>query len=189
MLRDFSFATRTLRKNPAFTLTAILTIALGVGASTAIFSVVNGVLLRPLPYAHADHLAFIWNDLRARKVYDFPMPPGDMPDLKQQVTSFGSIAAVSSGRANFVGNDGKPEQITLAGVTPNFFTVLGTHIAFGRNFVADDEIAPPPAPRGQPADPNAPPPTRLLNITILSHAYWQKRFGSDSAVIGKTVQV
>lgn len=188
MLRDFSFAVRTLRKNPAFALTAVLTIALGIGASAAIFSVVNAVLLRPLPYKEPDRLAMIWNDLRARKVYDFPWPAGDLGDLRAQATAFESIASISGGRGNFLGPDGKPQQITTAGVTPNFFTTLGARIAFGRNFVEADGYLP-PRPSNVPNDPTAPPPTRLPDITILSHAFWQKEFGSDSSVIGKTVQV
>lgn len=185
--RDLAFATRTLRKNPAFTITAVLTIALGIGASTAIFSVVNAVLLRPLPYARPDGLALIWNDMRARKVVDFPLPPGDMGEIRQQATAFENVAGISSGRANYVGPDEKAEQITGALVTTNFFTPLGTRIAFGRNFVEADGT--PPAPQPQNADPAAPPPPALPNMTILSHAFWTQRLGGDSSVIGKTVQV
>ncbi len=187
LLRDLAFAARTLRKSPAFTLTAVLTVALGIGASTAIFSVVNALLLRPLPYVQPDRLATIHNDLRARRVFNFPWPGGDLPDVRQQLTAFESIAGISAGRSSFVGDDGKPEQIVAAGVTPNFFTVLGARMAFGRNLVESDGT-PPPRPAGPPA-PNAAPPARLPSISILSHSFWQRRFGGDSAVIGKTVQL
>jgi putative ABC transport system permease protein len=188
--RDIGFALRTLRKNPAFAITAILTIALGIGASTAIFSVVNAVLLRPLPYRQPDRLALIWTDMRARKVTDFPFPPADYYDLTQQATAFEAIAAANTGRANFVGRDGKPEQVTAANVTTNFFTVLGSRIAYGRNFVAEDGTPParPPLVNGQP-DPNAPPPPRLPIMTILSHQFWESHFAGDSSVVGKTVQI
>jgi len=187
--KDLSFAVRTLRNNPAFTITAIVTIALGVGASTAIFSVVNAVLLRPLPYAHSERLAMVETDMLARHVTNFPIAPGNMPDLIEHATAFEYLAAVSSGPATFVGEDGKPEQIIGAGVTPDFFTLLGTHIGFGRNFVASDATPPPPPPlvNGQPAPPD--PARQPPAMTILSHAFWERRFGGDSSVIGKSVQI
>jgi predicted permease len=189
LTRDIGFALRTLRKNPAFTATAILTIALGIGASTAIFSVVNGVLLRPLPYAQPDRLAIIWNDLRARNVLNFPMASGDLPDIKEQATAFETIAIVNSGRVPVIRPDGKPEQIDGAFVSPNFFTLLGARIAFGRNFTSDDATPPPPQAAPDPNAPPAPPLQRPPLITILSHAYWQTAFGGDSGVIGKTFQI
>jgi predicted permease len=189
--KDLVFAARTLRNNPAFTLTAVLTIALGIGASTAIFSVVNAVLLRPLPYVHPERLVNIQPDMLARHVINFPIAPGNMPDLRDHATAFESIAAVNAGPGSFVGDDGKPEQIIVAGVTPNFFSLLGTRIVFGRNFVESDGT-PPPRPlapaNGQPAPPPNPA-TQPPTMTILSHAFWQRRFSGDSSVIGKTVQI
>jgi predicted permease len=189
--RDLAFALRTLRKNPAFTVTAVLTIALGIGATTAIFSVVNAVLLRPLPYADPERLATIQTDMKARNVLNFPIAPGNMPDLKEQATAFQSIAAINAGPGPIVGPDGKPEQIIIAGVTPNFFSLLGARIAFGRNFTESDGTPPPPQPAPPPGQP-APPPNpanRLPAMTILSHAFWQRTFGADSSVIGKTIQI
>ena len=188
--KDLGFAVRSLRNHPAFTLTAVITIALGTGATTAIFSVVNAVLLRPLPYAQPDRLALIKSDMRVRKVVDFPIAPGDWLDLRARATAFESIAGVSAFPGPFVGDDGKPEQIVAAGVTPNFFTVLGAHIAFGRNFVDADGAAPPPPPNGPDGKPLPFDPARLPpQITILSHRFWQRKFGGDSSVIGKTVQI
>jgi len=185
--KDLAFAARTLRKNPAFTITSILTIGLGIGASTAIFSVVNAVLLRPLPYPQPERLALIQTDMLARHVINFPIAPGDMPDLLERATAFENIAGINSGPATFLGEDGKSEQVLAAGVTPNFFTTLGAHIALGRNFVAADGAAPPPPPNPAQGPPN--PADQPPAMTILSHAFWQRRFSGDSSVIGKSVKL
>ncbi|HEV8447964.1 MAG TPA: ABC transporter permease [Gemmatimonadaceae bacterium] len=188
--KDLGFAVRSLRKHPAFTLTAIVTIALGVGSTTAIFSVVNAVLLRPLPYVQPDRLALIKSDMKVRKVLDFPIAPGDWLDLRSKATSFESIAGIASFPGPLVADDAKPEQIVVAGVTPNFFSVLGARIAFGRNFVEADGAAPPPPPKGPDGKPLPFDPARLPpQITIISHGLWQRKFGGDSSVIGKTVQI
>jgi putative ABC transport system permease protein len=188
--KDLGFAVRSLRNHPAFTLTAVATVALGTGATTAIFSVVNAVLLRPLPYVQPNRLALIKSDMRVRKVADFPIAPGDWPDIHVHATAFESIAGVSAFPGPFSGDDGKPEQIVVAGVTPNFFTLLGARIAFGRNFVEADAAAPPPPPKGPDGKPLPFDPARLPpQITILSHGFWQRKFGADSSVIGKTVQI
>jgi putative ABC transport system permease protein len=189
--RDLSFAVRTLRKNPAFTITAVLTLGLGVGASTAIFSVVNAVLLRPLPYANPERLATIQSDMKARNVTNFPVAPGNMLDIKAHATAFESIAGIFSGPASVLTDDGKPEQVIVANVTPNFFSVLGTRIVFGRNFVESDGTPPPPPPRQAPGQPPValPQAQRPSQMTILSHAFWERKFAGDSSVIGKTIQI
>lgn len=189
VLNDMRFALRTLAKSPAFAVTAVLTIALGIGASTAIFSVVNGLLLRPLPYAHPDRLVLIQSDLRARHVLDFPIAPGNLPDIRARASAFQDIAAISSGPFTYVADDGKSEQIEGASATTNLFTVLGAHIAIGRNFVEADGTAP-AKPAGAPtaaiASASPPPPP---SIAILSHAFWTRRFAADSGVIGRTIQL
>src|SRR5919107_4668928 len=96
--RDLSFAVRSLKRQPAFAITAVLTIALGIGATAAIFSVVNAVLLRPLPYNDAARLGTIWSDLRQRNVVDFPLPPGDFFDLRKDTTQFEAFAAIQTFR-------------------------------------------------------------------------------------------
>src|SRR5215468_8854252 len=99
MLQDFAFAARILRKNPLFSLTAVATIALGIGATTAIFSVTNAVLLRPLPYAHPERLVLICSDMTKRNVRDFPFSTADFFDLRQQATrTFEGIAALNTFR-------------------------------------------------------------------------------------------
>src|SRR5690349_4958666 len=140
-LKDLGFAARSLRKNPAFAATALLTLALGIGVSTAIFSVVNAVLLRPLPYAAADRLVIAWGELRNRNVLNFPFSPGDFRDLKEDANLFEDFAGVTTGRARVTGdNGGEPEQITNAGATPNIFRLLGARVQLGRDFTDKDAM-------------------------------------------------
>jgi putative ABC transport system permease protein len=187
---DLGFAARTLRKSPAFALTAILTIALGIGASTAIFSVVNAVLLESLPYQDPERLTFITSDLTARNVNDFPLPPGDYPDLKRDVSLFEETAAVVTNRQTFTTETGEPEMIKVGNVTTNFFRTLGARVIAGRDFVDADGVAPPPpppaAPGAAPAAPAQPPPPIVV---ILSHGFWQRRFGGDPNIAGRTFRI
>jgi len=192
-MKDFRYAWRTVRASPAFALTAILTLALGIGASTAIFSVVNAVLLRPLPYTDAARLTIIWGDLVKREVYDFPFAPGDMPDLEQQATVFQDVGGVVTGRQALAGDGGEPEQVTTAAVTHNFFPLLGARLYLGRDFTEAD-AAPPPPPPPQPA--GAPANVQgdgqqqqLVASWILSYGFWQRRYGGDRGVIGRTIEV
>ena len=195
LLKDVAYAWRTLRSNPAFSLTAIITLALGIGASTAIFSVVNAVLLRPLPYGDAGRLTLIWGDMVKRDVKDFPFPPGDLPDLRQQATLFQEMGGVGTFKQPLVGDGGEPEQVNVAGVTENMLTVLRARILLGRNFNASDATPLPPPPE---AAPGAPPPAPavgpdgqppLVASWILSYGFWQRRYGGDRNVIGKMVDV
>ncbi len=148
-VRDVTFALRSLKRQPAFAITAVLTIALGIGATSAIFSVVNAVLLRPLPYSDAARLGTIWSDLRARNVKDFPLPPGDFFDLRKDTTQFDGFAAIVSFRPT-IGGDGQgdTEQVSGGAVTTNFFTLLGHRIHAGRNFVEEDGTPQPAPPQG-----------------------------------------
>ena len=118
-VRDVMFAFRSLRRQPAFAITAVLTIALGIGATSAIFSVVNAVLLRPLPYNDAARLGTVWSDLRNRNVMDFPLPPGDFFDLRKDTTQFDGFAAITSFRPT-IGGDGQgdSEQVPAARSPP-----------------------------------------------------------------------
>src|SRR5713226_7772608 len=126
LLKDLTYAARGLRKNLGFTAVATVTIALGIGACTAIFSVVNAVLLRPLPYANAQRLVMIWGELRARHVNDWPFSPPDLRDLQQQSTdTFEEIAGmIPAGRVPLGAPGGDPEQIRVGGATPNLFHLL-----------------------------------------------------------------
>ena len=197
-LNDCAFALRTLRKNPAFTLTAVLTLGLGIGATTAIFSVVNTVLLRPLPYENPDRLTIIWGELRTRQVYDWRFSPGDLKELMDQANLFDGIAGITTGQAALVSDGAPPQRIQTANVTPNVFDVLGVKMQRGRGFEPDDGRPQPPqqqAPGGaqdgaQPAAAQAgPPPARLPQIAVISDGFWRRQFGADPSIVGKDVQL
>jgi putative ABC transport system permease protein len=190
LFTDLRYAVRTLRKTPAFTLTAILTLALGIGASTAIFSVVNAVLLRPLPYPHQDRLVLVWGDMRARHVVDFPIAPGDYPEMRALTGAFEDMAAVSTFRTGLAGDNGEPEQIAVAAATTNFLPMIGATTTAGRAFIEEDGVPDPRPPGAAVGDVpvNAPRvvPRRPASV-ILSHGFWQRRFGGDPGVVGRTV--
>jgi predicted permease len=191
MLNDFSYAFRTLRKSPIFTITVVITIALAIGASTAIFSVTNGVLLRKLPYKDPERLVLVRGDLQKRNVKDFPLSNADFLDLRNGAkNNFEDIAAVQTFRLTLPGLDNTPERVGAAAVSINFFQMMGASIIAGRNFQESDGTAPqaPPAvPGGNTLAANAPPP--LPNMVILSNEYFQQRFGGDRSIIGKTLPV
>jgi predicted permease len=188
--KDVVYSLRSLRQHPAFAFTAMLTLALGIGATTAIFSVVNAVLLRPLPYAEADRLALIWGDMRARNVTDFPFSPGNYLDLKQQTTAFEDVAAVTPPFGSMSVRGETPEAVDAMGVTHNLLSVLGVRVMHGRDFTPDDAVPepqpPPPAP-GQVVAP--PPPPQLPSIVILNYDFWRQRFGGDPKVVGTTIDI
>src|SRR5215211_9418437 len=158
MLTDFAYAFRTLRKSPVFTITVVVTLALAIGASTAIFSVTNGVLLRQLPYKDPERLVLACNDLQKRNVKDFPISNVDFLDLRNGAkNSFEDFAAVSTFRFTIPGLDGTPERVRAAAVSTNFFQMMGGSIIAGRDFQESDGTpqAPPPAAGNGPAPANA----------------------------------
>ncbi len=185
-LGDLTFAGRALRKSPVFALTAVITIALGVGASTAIFSVTNAVLLRPLPYKNPDQLVIIPTDMRNRGVRDFPFSNANFIDLREATKNeFQGLAGVFTFPFTLTGDDGTPEQVHMGFVTTNYFQLVGANIAFGRDFSEDDgQPQPPPPP---PGTQSATPPQRLPLIAILSYEYFQRRFGGNPAVLGQSL--
>jgi putative ABC transport system permease protein len=209
MLSDFLYAFRTLRKSPIFTITVVVTIALAIGASTAIFSVTNGVLLRKLPYKDPERLVLACSDLQKRNVKDFPLSNVDFLDLRNGAnTNFEDFAAVNTGRLTLPGLNGMPERVRIAGVSTNFFRMMGASIVLGRDFQDSDgtpqavtgagagtpaaptptrspTTAPAPAPAPAPAA--TPPP--LPTMAILSNDYFKQRFGGDPSMIGKPLPV
>jgi putative ABC transport system permease protein len=186
--RDLMYGARTLRKNPAFTVTAVVTLALGIGASTAIFSVVNAVLLRPLPYPNADRLAIITSDMVARGVRDFPIAAGDIEQMREGGTLFSGIAVLGTFRIPTVDEQGNTRAIRGAQVSSNFLSVLGLRVAAGRDFTNADGT--PPAitrgPDGRPVASATPPPPPAL---ILGYDYWQSHYGGSRSVLGTVVQI
>jgi predicted permease len=190
--RDLAYALRALRAQPGFTLTALLVLALGIGATTAIFSVANAVLLRPLPYADADRLVLVWGELRARELTEFPFPAPDFKDLGEQAPAFAELAAVTPGQQALAGDGaGPPERISATGVTPNALTMLGARVLHGRGFVPEDATpAAPPAfvPQGDVAA-AGPPPEPPITMVVLNHGFWQRRYGGDPAVVGRVLEL
>jgi putative ABC transport system permease protein len=185
-LQDLAFAARTLRKSPIFALTAILTIALGIGASTAIFSVTNAVLLRPLPYKAPDRLVIAASDMRNRNVRDFPFSNEDFIDMRDGTKdAFQDLAGVFTFRNILFKEDGTPEQVRSAVVTTNFFRLVGAKIALGRDFTEADGMPQPPPPAGaQQGTPAAPP---LPIMAVLSYEYFQRRYGLNPNVLGQVL--
>jgi predicted permease len=185
-LNDLAFAGRTLRKTPVFTLAAALTIALGVGASTAIFSVTNAVLLRPLPYNDPDQLVILPSDMRNRGVKDFPFSNANFIDLREATKEeFQGLAGVFTFPFTLTGDDGMPEQVHMGVVTTNYFRLVGARILFGRDFSDEDgQPQPPPPATGTQSAPTTPP---LPIMAIISYEYFQRRFGSNPDAIGQTI--
>src|SRR5215510_10330328 len=187
ILHDLRYGARMLLKNPGLSLIAVITLALGIGASTAIFSVANAVLLRRLPYENPDRLVFASADLRRRDVKEWPLSNADFFDLRNGAkTTFESMAAIYTGRTTISKEDGAPEQIRFAFVTPNIFRLLGAKITFGRDFVEEDGQPPPPQQQagGAAGAQAAPPSPPLPTIAILSYQYWQQRYGG-TAILGR----
>jgi putative ABC transport system permease protein len=168
--RDFRFALRGLTRSPGFTAIAVLTLALGIGANTAIFSVVNAVLLRPLSYAQPDQLVSIRARLTDRGRNDVPMSQPEYHDLLRGAPAFREISAIWPININLTGL-GEPQRIQAAVVTTNYFSLLGVAPVLGRDFTKADDIG------------------RIGYVALISYDLWRHRFGGDRGVIGKSVQL
>ncbi|HXV86791.1 MAG TPA: ABC transporter permease, partial [Gemmatimonadales bacterium] len=179
---DIRYAFRTILRNPGFAAVVAITLGLGIGANTAIFSVVRGVLLRPLPYADPDRLAVVWTELTARNLPRFPVSPPDFRDYQDKSRLFERLAGVVTFPQPMTAPGLEPEQVLAGGVTQEFTSVLGVEPLLGRSFTADDVIPPPPG--IQQGDRDAPP-----NMAMLSWGLWQRRFGGDPGVIGRTTEI
>jgi len=166
--RDALHATRSLRRSPGFTLAVVLTMALGIGGAGAVFSLVDAVLLRPLPYRDAARLVLIWEDDAKQGFPRNEVTPGDYALLASHEEVFESIAAVAGHSVTLSGN-GPPEKIEGRRVTHSFFHALAATPALGRVFHPDEDR--PGAPR----------------VTILSHALWRGRFGADPSIVGRDI--
>ena len=168
--QDLKYAGRVLRKSPGFTVFAVTILALGIAANTAIFSIADAVLLRPLPYRDARQLVMVWEDASS---YGFPEDtpaPGNFSDWKTRNHIFEDTAALFYDTLDLTG-DGNPEQLKGISASANLLSVLGVSPMLGRDFRLDDNL--PGAPR----------------VVILSHGLWLRRFGLDSAVVGKQIRL
>jgi predicted permease len=184
VLRDLLYAFRSLRSSLTFASATVITLALGIAGAAAIFSVANAVLLRPLPYKNPERLVYACADMLKRSVYDFLWSNTDYLDLRNHAGSaLEDVAAVRTGRTNLPHDDGTPEQIAYADVTPNFFRVLGARIALGRDFIESDGMLEPRTADGSPPPPNQ----RLPTYAIVSHEFFQRRLGGDPAIIGQPI--
>jgi putative ABC transport system permease protein len=167
-LADLRYGARTLGRSPAFAFVAIATLALGIGANTAIFSVVNALLLRPLPYPAAHELVMVWQDMRAKggPAAEWATP-GNVADWRESGL-FAGVAAMQGWQPSLTGA-GEAEPLIGEQVTHDYFDVLGVRPVLGRSFSREEDV------------PNAP------RVTVISDALWQRRFGGDRGVIGRSV--
>src|SRR5215475_6070507 len=166
--QDMRYGTRTLLKNPGFTTIAVLTLALGIGANTAIFSLVQAVILRPLPFPEAGRLAQVWNANLERDINHFAIKVRDYEEWRKQSQVFEQLAAYKWRTFTLTGS-GEPEQIPGNWVTASFFSTLGVVPLLGRSFLPEEE---------QPGGPN---------VVILSYGLWQRRFGGDRNLLNQTI--
>jgi predicted permease len=168
--QDLKYAARVIRKSPGFAFFAITVLALGIAANTAIFSIADAVLLRPLPYRDADRLVMVWEDGSS---YGFPQDtpaPGNFSDWSTRNHVFVDVAAYSWDDLNLTG-DGHPEQLTGDEVSANLFSVLGVSPLLGRDFRPDDNAS------------------GAARVTILSHGLWLRRFGGDTRIVGQQMRL
>ena len=167
LLADIRYALRVLRRTPVFAVAAIGTLALGIGANTTIFSLVQSVLLQPLPYGNPDQLVMVWEDAT---LIGFPKntpAPGNYNEWRAANRSFSDMAATRGHAASLTG-DGLPEQIIGRAVTANFFNVLGVRPQLGRAFAAGED-------------------TGGAQVVVISHALWQRRYHGDTRIVGRTI--
>ncbi len=171
LLKDVRYGLRMLRKSPSFTFFSVAVLALGIAANSAIFSIADAVLIRPLPYRDSNRLVMVWEDASA---YGFPKDtpaPGNFVDWKSRNQVFEDVAALPyGGYFNLTGN-GTPEQLAGKKVTANLFSLLGVRVLLGRDFRSEDDV------------PGAP------HVAILSHGLWLRRFGGDPQIVGKEISL
>jgi len=168
LLHDLRYALRALRQHPGFTLTAVLTLGLGIGANVAIFSVVNAVLLRPLPFAQPDRLVRVWGTHPEIGHESASLP--DFLDWRAQTPSLASLSALANTRFTLTGT-GEPEMIRGAFVTANFFQTLGVDPLRGRTFAVGEDTR------------------AAAQVAVLGEGLWRRRFGGDPAVLGRSIRL
>ncbi len=166
--QDLRHGARMLLKHKGFTSVAVLTLGLGIGANTAIFSVVNSVLLRPLPYKDSERIVRVWNTFPPRGLSQIPLSEPEFLEYRNRSQSFDHVAAFATGALTLTGA-GEPEQVTTTWASADLFPVLGAAPILGRAFSAEED--------------------RIGHhtVAVISHRLWQRRFGADPLLIGKTV--
>jgi predicted permease len=170
IMRDVAHGFRMVRRSPAFAFIAVITIAIGIGATSAIFSVINAVALKPLAYPAAEQLVFVSSQFSALGLDKFWVSPPEYLELAERARSFSGVAAYRADAVNL--SDGtRPERVNAVVVTANMFTVLGVQPKLGRGFTPDEDL------------PNANP------VAVLSDNIWRSRFSADPAIIGKLVEI
>jgi putative ABC transport system permease protein len=169
IMGDLRFAVRTLRKHPGFTAVVLATLGLGIGANAAIFSVVDAVVLRPLPFRDADRLVVVWGNLHRPGVEEIPGSAGEYVDYRDGNHTFDAIAAYDTQGFNLTG--GEPERVDGAIVTATLFPLLGVAVEAGRTFAPNEE---------QPGH---------EDVAVISHRLWQRRFNGDRNVVGRLVPI
>jgi putative ABC transport system permease protein len=171
LIKDVRYGVRSLLKHPGFSAVVIVTLALGIGANTAIFSVVNAVLLRPLPFKDAKRLVMVWNyGVEAAGGDRTPLCVADLLDWRAQNRSFESIGAFQNAAFNYIGGE-VPEQVRGVNVTANLLSTLGAGVQLGRDFQDTDQQA------------NAP------RVVLLSDHFWRTRFNTDKQVLGRIINL
>ena len=168
LLRDIRYGIRSLLEHPGFTTVAVLTLALGIGANSAIFSVVNAIVLRPLPYRDSERLIAIWGNLHNTGLAEIEISAPEFTDFKEHCKAFEHIAAYTTDGFNLTGVD-EPERLQGALVSASLFNALGLDAQRGRTFLAEEDQF------------------GHDQVVILSHSLWQRRFGSDPAIVNRTV--
>ena len=167
-MNDLKFAVRQLSKNPSSTAVAVLTVALGIGANTTIFSIVNSVLLQPLPYRDSNRLVTLWQSAKAKELSQFSLTHAHFAAYRDQNHCFERFGAYAQDNFNLTGL-GEPERIRGAKVTLDFFDALGQQPFLGRTFFPAEDV-----------------PGKNL-VCVLSYGLWQRRFGSDPTILGRTL--
>src|SRR5262249_6628593 len=170
LFQDLRYGARILLKQPAVTLVAVVTLALGSGANTAIFRLVNGILLRPLPFREPDRVVRLLEASPKLGLATWGVSQADFAAYRDQNRSFESVALYNSSAVNLTG-DGEPERLPSTSVTADFFKVFGVNPLLGRTFVAGEDV------QGR------------NTICVISHAFWQRRFGGDPNIVGRTLNL
>ncbi|HEY9283741.1 MAG TPA: ABC transporter permease [Pyrinomonadaceae bacterium] len=171
LIQDLRYGLRTLRKNPGFTAVAVLTLALGIGANSAIFSVVNAVVLSPLPYGEPDRLVTVWESSARSELSRIIVSPANYLDWREQSRAFEELGAYTEDFTNISEDASYPERVSAARATPSLFQTLGAAAIHGRSFLPEEGM---PG-RGR--------------VTLLSYGLWQRRFGADPRVVGRSIRV